>query len=54
MKKILQRRADLLMKWQFSEGRRTRAVWLDGSQEAERQLAVVRQMAHRNELRRMI
>ncbi|CAN5730357.1 hypothetical protein BH23CHL2_BH23CHL2_22890 [soil metagenome] len=28
--KILKNRANLLDKWQFTEGRRARAIWIDG------------------------
>lgn len=52
--KMLKRRADLLMRWQFTEGRRARAIWIDGKPEVELQLARVRHNQNLGSVRRVI
>ena len=52
MKKL--RRSDLVTKWRFTEGRRARAVWIDGQPDAARRLTSVIPIAEAGKVRRLI
>ena len=54
MMKNLKQRADLFSKWQFTEGRRARAVWIDGPMASRKHFQEVRMINNPDYLRRLI
>lgn len=52
--KNLKRRTDMLIKWRFTEGRRARAVWIDGQPDASTRLSPVTIPIDAGSVRRLI
>ena len=50
----LRTRAELIVKWRFTEGRRDRAVWIDGQPEAYAHRARLAQINNAGSVRRLI